>query len=292
MNRLLVVGDGSPAHEWLSAARLDGCEIVGVFRELDALRTLTKRSCDVIVTDPRAPARVGLALLKEAGRISPGIRAILIAPEATPADVITALRESVFACFTMPLDVEDFVSMVKHAVEERNWRNGIEVLSATPDWIQMRVSCRLVTGERLIRFVAELSRDLPESDKSSLMTAFRELLFNAMEHGAGFDPDKVVEVSAVRTERTIVYHFRDPGPGFRFDQLHHAAVGHGSGDPVAHLDHREELGKRPGGFGILLAKRLVDELIYNERGNEALLIKHREGPRTPSADTRAARTDV
>lgn len=292
MNRLLVVGDGSPAHEWLSAARLEGCEIVGVFRELEALRALTSHPCDVIVTDPRAPAQVGLALLKEASRISPGIRAILIAPETTPHDVITALRESVFACFTMPIDVDDFVSMVKHALQERNWRNGIEVLSATPDWIQLRVSSRLVTGERLIRFITELSRDLPESDKSSLMTAFRELLFNAMEHGAGFDPDKIVEVSAVRTERTIVYHFRDPGPGFSFDQLHHAAVGHRGDDPVAHFEHREEQGKRPGGFGILLAKQLVDELIYNERGNEALLIKHRDQTRPAAPDIRKAQADA
>jgi anti-sigma regulatory factor (Ser/Thr protein kinase) len=31
---------------------------------------------------------------------------------------------------------------------------------------------------------------------------------------------------------------------------------------------------RPGGFGIMLTKQLVDEVIYNEIGNEVLLIKH------------------
>jgi hypothetical protein len=31
---------------------------------------------------------------------------------------------------------------------------------------------------------------------------------------------------------------------------------------------------RPGGFGILTAKGIVDELIYSEVGNEVLLIKH------------------
>jgi len=34
------------------------------------------------------------------------------------------------------------------------------------------------------------------------------------------------------------------------------------------------LGLRPGGFGILLTRQLVDELIYNETGNEVLLIKY------------------
>jgi hypothetical protein len=33
-------------------------------------------------------------------------------------------------------------------------------------------------------------------------------------------------------------------------------------------------GMRPGDFGLLLAKKQVDDLIYNEKGNEVLLIKH------------------
>jgi anti-sigma regulatory factor (Ser/Thr protein kinase) len=40
------------------------------------------------------------------------------------------------------------------------------------------------------------------------------------------------------------------------------------------MARRAERGMRPGGFGILLAKKVVDELIYNERGNEVLLIKY------------------
>jgi anti-sigma regulatory factor (Ser/Thr protein kinase) len=30
---------------------------------------------------------------------------------------------------------------------------------------------------------------------------------------------------------------------------------------------------RPGGLGILLTKGVVDELVYNEKGNEVMLIK-------------------
>jgi anti-sigma regulatory factor (Ser/Thr protein kinase) len=31
---------------------------------------------------------------------------------------------------------------------------------------------------------------------------------------------------------------------------------------------------RPGGFGLLMTRQLVDEMIYNEAGNEVLLIKY------------------
>ena len=37
---------------------------------------------------------------------------------------------------------------------------------------------------------------------------------------------------------------------------------------------REERGLRPGGFGILLAQAMVDELIYNERRNEVVFVKY------------------
>jgi anti-sigma regulatory factor (Ser/Thr protein kinase) len=36
----------------------------------------------------------------------------------------------------------------------------------------------------------------------------------------------------------------------------------------------EQVGLRPGGYGVLLARQLVDELLYNEKGNEVLLVKY------------------
>jgi anti-sigma regulatory factor (Ser/Thr protein kinase) len=37
---------------------------------------------------------------------------------------------------------------------------------------------------------------------------------------------------------------------------------------------RSERGLRPGGFGLLITRQVVDEVIHNERGNEVILIKH------------------
>ena len=38
------------------------------------------------------------------------------------------------------------------------------------------------------------------------------------------------------------------------------------------------MGIRPGGFGVLLTKKLVDDLIYSEQGNDVLLIKYLDPP--------------
>lgn len=40
---------------------------------------------------------------------------------------------------------------------------------------------------------------------------------------------------------------------------------------------------RPGGFGVLVAKRAVDGLMFNEKGNDALLIKYLR-PAMPEAE--------
>ena len=104
--------------------------------------------------------------------------------------------------------------------------------------------------------------------------AFREILLNAIEHGAGSDPDKRVFITYVRTKRAALYYVRDPGQGFSFEHLQHAAVSNPADSPVEHAEIREKLGMRPGGFGIMMTRQLVDDLIYNEHGNEVLLIKY------------------
>ena len=181
-----------------------------------------------------------------------------------------------FACFVAPFDVADVAGMTRRAIDAVDWRDGITVDSGLPKWISLTVSCQHLTAERLIHFMSEYRRDLADDDRDNLITAFREMLMNAMEHGAGFDPEKVVNVTAIRTDRAIVYHFRDPGPGFTPARLERSALSNTEADPIAHLERRAEMGLRPGGFGILVAKQVVDEMFYNERGNEVVLIKRLE----------------
>jgi anti-sigma regulatory factor (Ser/Thr protein kinase) len=72
----------------------------------------------------------------------------------------------------------------------------------------------------------------------------------------------------------MMFYVRDPGAGFRREALTNAAIANPADDPTAHIVQREAEGLRPGGYGLLLASGTVDELIYNEIGNEVLLIKY------------------
>lgn len=275
VHRVLVSGatDDLPSR-LAQAGLLAGFDISTADTHVETLQRLLVRDAAVVVIVGAGAPRDQLPFVQEIRHIRPGAKVILLTSTAPPADLIEALRARVFACFTMPFDLHELVTMVHAAATQQDWREGIEVVSGLPNWITLRVSSRLVTAERLMRFFTEYLADVADDDRQKLIAACREMLLNAMEHGAGFDPDKIVEVSAARTNRAIVYHVRDPGPGFRRESLAHTALGNGAGNPLAHLEHRAELGLRPGGFGMLLTRDLVDELVYNERGNEVILIKY------------------
>ena len=288
--QLLVVGPFPWEAVGISPGDWQNCDIHESHGEADAMRRLRARAFDVMVTAPSTPASRDLAMVAEAREQQPGIRTIVIAPELTAEDIITALRTDVFACFAMPVSPIELRESIAQALEAQDWKNGIEVKSAVPHWIALRVACRRVTADRLTRFVTELAGDVPEIDRLALVTAFREVLLNAMEHGAGFDADKVIEVAAVRTQRTVVYYFKDPGPGFDPKAPGLVAT---EDDPLSHLERREVSGIRAGGFGLLLTAKLVDEVHYNQYGNEVMLVKHVDkllAAGTPADDTASSKT--
>ena len=108
--------------------------------------------------------------------------------------------------------------------------------------------------------------------RNSVAQAFHELLMNAIEWGGKLNPKRRVRISFLRAKRMLLYRIADPGPGFKFDNLDHAAISHGG--PIEHGLIREQKGIRPGGFGLLLVKAKVDELLYNEAQNEVVFVKY------------------
>jgi anti-sigma regulatory factor (Ser/Thr protein kinase) len=103
--------------------------------------------------------------------------------------------------------------------------------------------------------------------------SFREVLLNAMECGAHFDTSQHVEISFIRARRMVTCRVKDPGQGFSLEELRHAAINNPPDHVLSHFAVREAKGLRPGVFGLPLAKKLFDKLIYSQQGNEVLLVK-------------------
>jgi anti-sigma regulatory factor (Ser/Thr protein kinase)/ActR/RegA family two-component response regulator len=287
MSRVLIIGSQTPvSREVGDALTAAGLPMEYSAGHADTLHRLRIRSFGVVITSADSAIEEALALLEEMRTIRPGVKCIVLGHHSTPDKVIAALRARVFACFTPPFDTEEIASMASRAASDSQWRDDIEILSARPGWVSLRVNCRLITAERLLSFAKELSAQLPEDTKHEIIQALREILLNAMEHGAAFNPEQVVEVTAIRTARTMVFRVRDPGAGFRQESISHAAQANSSIDPTAHIAQRQEEGMRAGGYGLLLASGTVDELIYNEIGNEAILIKYLDSTAGTALDAR------
>ena len=275
MGRVLVIGsDEGLAKALRESPALRDHTVDACRGALEVLKEARFKPLDIVVTDSARPVSGAMALVDELNALRPGVRVILLAPALTDSDVVTALRAQVFACFTAPVDPRDVADMAATALRTEDWRRGIEVVSGLPTWMTLRVACGLVSADRITRFLTEWESALPEDQRDLLMTAFREMLLNAMEHGAGFDPGQVIEVTAARTDRAIVFHIRDPGNGFNREALSHAAKANDPDSVMHAMENREAAGLRSGGFGMLIVRQVVDEMVYNERGNEVLLIKH------------------
>jgi anti-sigma regulatory factor (Ser/Thr protein kinase) len=151
---------------------------------------------------------------------------------------------------------------------------GIEVVSVRPEWVELRVPCDLAAISPLQELLTQLEAGLSSEVGEAISCAFREMLCNAVEYGGHLDPAALVEVRLVRLKRAFICRIKDPGDGFDLSGLDHAAINNPNDNPVRHAVVREEKGLRGGGFGILLASQLVDELVYNERCNEVLFVKY------------------
>ncbi len=243
----------------------------------DALEQARQRHYDLIITGERTSGQEDIDLLRRLRLVRPHTRLIILTDEFTPGDVLNSIRERAFSYFTRPFSTEKFSEMIRIAMNEPFWDDGIEILAATPNWVCLAVRCDIVAANRLLQFFREAS-DLPDAETEEVAAAFREMLINAMEHGGKFDPSQHVEVGYVRTSRMVLCKIKDPGTGFSLEELRHSAISNPPDQPFLHMEEREHRGMRPGGFGILMSKKLVDDLIYNEKGNEVLLIKYLDRP--------------
>jgi anti-sigma regulatory factor (Ser/Thr protein kinase) len=241
----------------------------------EALQVAAANYFDLILTGERSSGREDVELLRQLRLVRPHTRLIILTDEFTPGDVIASIREHAFSYFSRPFSTERLEEFIHIALSEPCWDDGIEILSATPNWVRLSVRCDVLTANRLLQFYREASQ-LPDAETEEVSTAFREILLNAMEYGGHFDPSQYVEVGYVRTKRAIVCRVKDPGEGFSLEEIKHSAISNPPEDPFLHMATRESQGKRAGGFGLLMAKKLVDELYFNEKGNEAILIKYLE----------------
>lgn len=274
MSRILVVDDDRTTRHVLSKVLTSAGFTTSAAKDgVDALALLRTRRFDLLLLDVWMPRMNGLELLAQLRRRKSRPRVVVMTSDDAPETLLKAVREHAFKYVHKPIESRALLETVRDALAAPDVP-PIEMISARPEWVELEVPCTREAAERLQPVMAEMDADLAPEVRESIAYAFRELLLNAIEWGGRLNPKRKVRIAYLRARRMVMYRIADPGPGFNIEDLTHAAIGQPSSDPIQHMQVREEKGLRPGGFGLLMVRASVDELLYNEKRNEVVFVKY------------------
>lgn len=275
--RILVAdGDAATREKIAAVLRSENFRVTTAADGKEALAHLTKSKFDLALLDVWMPRMSGLEVLKALQSKKSAPRVIVIAAGCAAGTILKAITARACRCLTKPIDPQTLVSLVRESLSRKSRPPHIEIISGSPRWIELRMPCTLEAAELIESFMNSLEADLPAETRAAVGQVFHELLLNAIEWGGRLDPHRKVQVSYLRAHHMVLYRIADPGRGFRFSDLRHAAIAH-NGEPTEHQGIRKRKGLRPGGFGLVLASANADELLYNEAQNEVVFVKYLDG---------------
>lgn len=273
-HRVLIADDDAATRH--GVARLlesAGFDVSEAEDGLAALKAIQEKTYDLVFLDIWMPGLSGLEVLARIRTTASRPKVIVMTSDGTSETLLRAVKEQAYDYLGKPFPPREAVEVAQRVLSA-DQEPPIEVLSARPHWVELLIPCTREAAERIQTFMMKLDADLPDSMRETIASSFRELLLNAVEWGGQLDPNRKVRIASVRSPRMLMFRIADPGPGFSFSELSHAAVGQPESEPVAHMSVREERGIRPGGFGILMTQAAADELLYNEAQNEVMFIKY------------------
>lgn len=268
---VLIVEDELDSSEVLSRlVRSRGDRVEVVARGGEVLPAVRRRQPDLILLDLMLPDVDGYTLCEQLkiDRDTNLIPILMVTALGDFANQVKGVRVGANGYITKPFEAQTLFQAMDDAVawRQRHQEHGTEG--------EIHFHCRGEAGflHDINDLLTDLYRHTPldERQVKDLRQAVVEMGTNAIEWGHGKNAELPLHITYRIEPSHITLVIRDQGPGFDPKCLPHAASDE---NPIGHLDIRNELGLREGGFGIMLARGLVDHFQYNEQGNEVTLIK-------------------
>lgn len=277
-DRVLAGGLLSKQRDINIAYAANGCE---------ALAFLEEQSADAVLTDLQMPEMNGLQLVEEVRQRFPMIPTILMTGEGSEEIAAEALAKgasSYVAKRRLATDLREIVARVLDAASEQQ---GHALLMGCLKRFEFELTnnLQLITSQvRYLRQAVQALGLFDETDCLRIGTALDEAILNAYYHGnlevcstlrendhnefhklarkrSQEHPyqNRRIQVVATFDDEEVCFVVRDEGPGFCPSSLP---------DPTSpqYLD-------RPSGRGLLLMRAFMDDVQFNDTGNEVTLIK-------------------
>lgn len=291
VTHILVVDDSATDRALAGGLlqRIEGFEVRYATGGLDALREIDTHPPDLVLTDLNMPDLDGLELLGAIQRKRPDLPVILMTGRGSEWTAVRALKTG--AASYVPKDslamllVETvqqvriaarqsqaqvrLASCVQHQEIQFQLPNEPEVLASLVQYLQdalagmggcnqtERVRFGVAMQEALTNACFHGNLEISSSLKEGDMHRYYDLARERSQQSPY--RDRRIEVLARMTGREVFVQIRDEGPGF---------------DPhmIPNPTNLENL-ERPSGRGLLLMQTFMDEIHYNELGNQVTMIK-------------------
>lgn len=145
------------------------------------------------------------------------------------------------------------------------------------EWkIRAEIATDVGAGRRVLDDVLEQlrQRQWDSQDIFAVHVAMEEALLNAIKHGNQLDANKCIRIEARIAESTVFIEIADEGPGFCPDEI-----------PDCTSPDRLEV---PSGRGVMLMKRFMSRVQFNQQGNCVAMEKCRCNRENQADTPRAA----
>ncbi|HUG93927.1 MAG TPA: response regulator [Planctomycetaceae bacterium] len=293
MTRILIVDD-SAMDRRLAGGLLDkreGWSTLFAADGLDALEQLELHVPDLVLTDMQMPRMNGLELVSAVRKEYPLIPVILMTAQGSEEIAVQALQAGAASYVPKRRLSHDLVDVVERVLDaagqDRSFSRLMNRLTRAEAAFVLENDLTLIPSVvgYLQQEVAAM-RFCDETERLRIGVALEEALLNAYYHGnlevssklreedhnAYYDlardraerppwGDRRIHVYARFSPDETVYQIRDEGPGF---------------DPTSLPDPTDPANlERPCGRGLLLMQTFMDQVTFNDTGNQVTMVKRR-----------------
>lgn len=213
------------------------------------------------------------------------IQCVLLATDQSDRQVFHALKAGAMDVLRLPVDPDRLRRRLRRCLERIAriaLEDRAEFQSEVEGWVELTAPTDFEYVERFRTFTTLLGHvPMEKEDIEDLCLAVDELGQNAVEWGNRGDRAKRIHMSYCIFHDRILLKIADEGEGFDPHNLPDPSI-----DPIRNLMERKQSGKRVGGYGLFLVRKVMDAVIHNETGNVVILVKRFSKGRPTSDDTR------
>jgi serine/threonine-protein kinase RsbW len=146
-------------------------------------------------------------------------------------------------------------------INSQKTENCHNLLPYLEERIALKVPSDFKYLERVLNYISQrmVSLGIADPEDTDVILALDEAIVNAIKHGNKCNPEKCVHIIAVVRCDGVWFTITDEGSGFARDEVPDPT------DPCRLLE--------PSGRGLLLINHIMDEVCYNDCGNEVQMFK-------------------